>query len=336
MRSNEPHKHFRPAHNGLKGVGMRNGGHTKGVSAALSSAVFLGLVPIFGKLAMGFQFSPFAVIAIRTTAAALLMLLLMATRMRSYFYIYPVGLIGCLLAGLINGLGSILYYSALNRLDAGIGHILYSFYPLFVALWLILDRQSITRLTGFRLALTVPAVILLIIPSQKSVDLVGAMMMIGAAILYALHMLINQRILYEVPAQTVTLYTLLSMAVTVDLAFLVSGSGFPALSAHWWPVLAMALITFFSRLTLFMGIKHLGGLQTALLGLADLFVTVILAQAWLGERFSTLQWIGAVLLMISLFLVSFDKITPQKRNTTGWLAWLNPPKISPTDIHWNS
>ena len=50
----------------------------------------------------------------------------------------------------------------------------------------------------------------------------------------------------------------------------------------------MALITFFSRLTLFMGIKHLGGLQTALLGLAELFVTVILAQVWLGEHLSIL------------------------------------------------
>src|SRR5512141_2902929 len=93
-------------------------GRKAGISAALSSAVFLGLVPIFGKLAMGFGFSPLAVIAVRTTTAALLTLGSMLTRMRPFFYIYPVGLIGCLLAGLINGLGSILYYTALSRLDA--------------------------------------------------------------------------------------------------------------------------------------------------------------------------------------------------------------------------
>ncbi len=34
-------------------------------------------------------------------------------------------------------------------------------------------------------------------------------MMLGAAALYALHLPINQRVLYEVPAPTVTLYTLL-------------------------------------------------------------------------------------------------------------------------------
>jgi drug/metabolite transporter (DMT)-like permease len=315
---------------------MRFEGHKKGITAALSSAIFLGLVPIFGKLAFGLGFSPLAVIAIRTTIAALLTLVLMMTRMRPLLYIYPVGLIGCLLAGFVNGLGSILYYTALSRLDAGVGHMLYSFYPLFVALWLLLDRQSLTRLTVFRLVLTIPAIFLLILPGQKTVDLLGALMMLGSAILYALHMLINQRILYEVPAPTVTLYTLLAMAVTVDIAFITTDSTIPQFSAIWWPVLGMALITFFSRLTLFLGIKHLGTMQTALLGLAELIVTVVLAQVWLGEHLALPQWAGAGLLILSLILVGFDKITPQKRNTTGWLAWLNPPKIAPGDVPWSS
>ncbi len=318
----------------MKNMGFE--GRKKGIAAALSSAVFLGVVPIFGKLAFSFGFSPFAVIAIRTTIAALLMLLTMLIQMRAFFYIYPVGLIGCLLAGFVNGLGSILYYTALNRLDAGVGHMLYSFYPLFVALWLLLDRQSITRLTILRLAITIPAVFLLILPGGKPVDMPGALMMLGSAILYALHMLINQRILFDVPAQTVTLYTLLSMAVTVDIAFAIADRSLPALTIAWWPVLAMAAITFFSRLTLFLGIKHLGGLQTALLGLAELIVTVALAQVWLGEHLSLYQWIGAFLLILSLILVGFDKITPQKRNTAGLLAWLNPPQISPGDVPWHS
>lgn len=308
---------------------------SKGITAALSSALFLGMVPVFGKLAMSMGFSPFAVIAVRTTVAALLILILMLIRMRSFIYIYPVGLIGCLLAGMINGLGSILYYNALGRLDAGVGHMLYSFYPLFLALWLLMDRQPITRLTILRLAIALPAVSLLVLTGHETVDLLGALMMIGSATLYALHMLINQRILYEAPAPTVTLYTLLAMAVTVDLAFLTANAALPELSLNWWPALLMALITFFSRLSLFMGIKHLGGLQTSLLGLAELIVTLAMAHLWLGEKLTAAQWTGALLLMVSLILVGFDKITPQKRITTGWLGWLNPPKI-PADIKWRS
>jgi drug/metabolite transporter (DMT)-like permease len=285
---------------------------------------------------MRLGFSPFSVIAVRTSLAALLVLLLMAFKMRRFFYIYPFGLVGCLLAGFINGLGSILYYSALSRIDAGVGHMLYSLYPLFVALWLLLDRQMITRLTIFRLALTLPAVFLLVFPTQKTVDHTGALMMLGSAVLYALHMIINQRILYEAPAPTVTLYTLLAMAFTVDAAMLISGQKFPALAVPWWPVLAMALITFFSRITLFVGIKHLGGLQTALLGLAELIVTVFLAQIWLGEHLSSLQWVGAGMLTITLILVGFEQPPAHKRSSTGLLAWLNPPKISQADFPWNS
>jgi drug/metabolite transporter (DMT)-like permease len=303
---------------------MNQDTRTKGIHAALASALFLGVVPIFGKLALGLGFSPLAVISIRTSAAALFMLILMSVQMRAYFTIYPVGLVGCLLAGFINGLGSVLYYSALARLDAGVGHMLYSFYPFFVAFWLFLDRQPPTRLTLLRLSISIPAVVLLILPGKTAIDPLGAVMMLGSALLYALHMLINQRILYEAPAPTVTLYTLLSMAATVDLAFLFGNRLVPRISLVWWPVMAMAGITFFSRLALFMGIKHLGGMQTALLGLAEVIVTLFLAQVWLGEHLLITQWIGAAFLSLSLILVGLDKSTTQKRASTGWLAWLNP------------
>ncbi len=315
---------------------MAIAGQRKGIVAALSSAVFLGVVPIFGKVAINSGFSPLSVIVLRTGIAALLMLVVMAIAMRQYFYIFSVGLIGCLLAGFVNGVGSVLYYSALARLDASIGHLLYSFYPIFVALWLLLDRQTITRLTIFRLILSVPAVILLVYTGDRAVDPIGALMMLGSAILYALHLIINQRVLYEVPAQTVTLYTLLGMAVTVLLAYLLLDRQIPSGNVAWWAAISMALITFFSRFTLFLGIKHLGGLQTALLGLGEILITVMLAVFMLGESLNLTQVLGGILLAVSLILVAFDRIPPHKRYNTGILSWLTPSKIpSAPDLNWH-
>ncbi len=193
---------------------------TAGILAAFSSAIFLGLAPVFGKLAITLGFTPFAVVALRTGFAAGLLLLAIAVFYPKYLYIFPVALAGCAMAGVINGFGSLLYYLALQRLDASVGQLLYSLYPFFVALWLILDHQPPSRLTLFRVGLASIAVLLLTNLSNSSVDLIGMLMMTGAAVLYAMHLPINQRVLYEVPAPTVALYTLLAMSAVVIPAYL--------------------------------------------------------------------------------------------------------------------
>jgi drug/metabolite transporter (DMT)-like permease len=305
---------------------------TKGIIASISSALFLGLTPIFGKQSILLGFTPLAVVAIRSTIAALLLLFFLLIFKRSFFYIYPLGLAGCIAAGLVNGVGSILYYSALARLDASIGQLLYSFYPLFVAFILLVDRQSVSRITLLRLVISLPGVYLLIANSQTTIDWMGALMMLGASFLYAFHLIINQRVLVDVPAPTVTLYTLIAMAFTVTVAFLLFHPLLPETGTPWWPLLALALITFFARLTLFLGVKHLGGLQTSLLGMGELLVTIILAQIFFRERLTMDQWIGALLISLNLLLVAYDKPSSGKRYSKGLLRWINPPEVSTTDF----
>ena len=303
--------------------------HNKGIFAALSSAFFLGLTPVFGKLAINFGFSPLAVVAFRTAMAAGLILLVIALFYRSYLYIFPVGLVGCVLAGLINGFGSILYYIALNQLSASVGQMLYSLYPFFVAIWLILDGQSLSPLSFFRIGLATVAVLLLTAIPSHGADLIGTLLMLGAAALYALHLPINQRVLYEVPAPTVTLYTLLAMSAVVVPAYLFFDRQWPSGNMPWWPVFGLTLVTLLSRLALFFGIKHIGGMQTALLGLAELLIAIFFSYIWLHENLLWIQWLGAVGLAISLLLVKFENPRPHyQHGKNGWFSWIRPPEIS--------
>jgi drug/metabolite transporter (DMT)-like permease len=305
---------------------------TAGILAAFSSAIFLGLAPVFGKLAITLGFTPFAVVALRTGFAAGILLLVISLFYRQYLYIFPVGLAGCGLAGAINGLGSLLYYLALQRLDASIGQLLYSLYPFFVALWLILDRQPPSRLTLFRVGLATIAVLLLTSIPKTSVDMIGVLMMLGAAILYAMHLPINQRVLYEVPAPTVALYTLLSMSAIVIPAYLIFDRAWPLNNVPWLPVAGLTFVTIFSRIALFLGVKKIGGMQTALLGLAELLIAILFSHILLGENLSLLQWLGAVGLGGSLILVMFeDSSAPIYSGRTGWLSWIRAPGL-PKDI----
>ncbi len=300
-----------------------------GVRAALLSAVFLGLAPVFGKQAIILNFSPLAVVGFRTLSAALLLLLIVAIFRRQYLYIYPAGLIGCGLAGLFNGLGSILYYSALGHINASIGQLLYSLYPLFIAIIMIFDSQPPSRFTIFRIFLATIAVIFLTYTSSGTVDIIGVVEMLLASVLYALHLPINQRVLYDIPAPTVTLYTLIAMSLVVFPAFLLFDRSIPT-NATWWPVFGLTLVTFLSRLLLFLGVKHLGGLQTALLGLLELLVTIGLSILWLQETLTQTQWVGAGILIASTLLVYFEKPTGERKpHRGGWLSWLTPPGIPP-------
>ena len=303
-----------------------------GILAAFSSAVFLGLAPVFGKLAILEGFTPLAVVALRTGFAAAILLLVVSLFYRQYLYIFPVGLVGCMLAGTINGLGSLLYYLALDKLDARLGQLLYSLYPFFVALWLILDHQPPSRLTFFRIGLAMIAVLLLTSVPGRSIDVPGVLMMIGAAILYAMHLPINQRVLYEVPAPTVALYTLLSMSAVVIPAYLLFDRAWPVSNIPWLPVAGLTFVTVFSRIALFLGVKKIGGMQTALLGLAELLIAIFFSHIWLGENLSPLQWLGALGLTISLILVMYENpATPTHSGKTGWLSWIRAPGL-PKDI----
>ena len=292
----------------LPGAAIFVASRTHGISAALLSAFFLGMAPVFGKQAILLGIPPLLVVALRTFFAALLLLAVIVIFRRRYLFIYPAGLLGCFVAGWTNGLGSLFYYSALARIDAGIGHLLYSLYPIFLLLWLALDRQIPGKLTLVRIGLAIPAVYLLTQAGQGNIDLVGVLQMLAASALYALHIPINQRVLFDMPAPTVTLYTLLAMSSIVVPAYLLSGAPpLPSQPGILYPVVGLTLVTFLSRLTLFQGVKHLGSMQTALLGLSEMLVAVSFSVIWLGERLSGAQWLGAGVLILSMLLVLRDK-----------------------------
>jgi drug/metabolite transporter (DMT)-like permease len=306
----------------------KKGGQIKGIEAALASAIFLGLAPVFGKQAITLGFSPLAVVAFRTSLAAGLLLIIVAIFRRPFLFIYPAGLLGCALAGILNGIGSLFYYFALERLSVSMGQLLYSLYPLFLVIWLVIDHQPPSRLTYLRIIFSLLGITLLTLTSSVKVDWIGVMLMLGASIMYAIHLPINQRVLYDIPAPTVTLYTLLAMSLVVVPAYLLFDRHLPAVGTPWMPIFALSLVTFFSRLMLFMGIKNLGGLQTALLGLSELFVSITISHFWLRESLNLIQWIGAALLGVSLLLIAFEKIQSEKSRARGLLSWLRPPDVS--------
>jgi drug/metabolite transporter (DMT)-like permease len=95
------------------------------------------------------------------------------------------------------------------------------------------------------------------------------------------------------------------MAAVVTIARLATWMPWTPISLQGWTaILLLALIpTAMARLLVFAGLRRLGGIQTSLLGVAELLVALLLAYLLLGERLSLWQWIGGGLLVTSVLLI---------------------------------
>lgn len=298
-------------------MGKTNSKRTIGLIAALLTPIFMGMAPIFGKLSIRSGIDPYTLSAMRTCLAALMMWIVYGLFFRQHTYIFTAGLLGTLVVGAVNGLGSLLYYNGLLLLDdASLAQLLNMLYVIFAMLLTRFYGQHISKLSLLRAGLALVAVYLLTKgdvdgAQQAKVHWVGVGLMLGGAFMYALHVVLSQRVMYEMPAPTMTLYALTWMGLTVLIARLVAGFSYdlrwtPVAPHGWWFILGLTAVTALSRVTLFSGVRNLGGLQTILLNVAEIGVTLLVAFTWLGERMTVLQWFGVLVLLGSVALSRWD------------------------------
>lgn len=271
--------------------------------AALLSPFFLGMAPVFGKLALTGGSDPFTVAAIRTALAAGMLWLFYFTFWREFIYIYPAGLLGCAVVGTVNGIGSLMYYNGLSRLDASMSQLLNGMYLVFVVLLLRLGGQTLSWRTGVRVMLALVGLIFITGGVRGELDWLGVGLMLGNALLFAGTVILSQRILWEMPARTVTLYVITVMAVIVVMARVAYDIRWlPQQANAMWAILALAATTVFSRLTLFAGVKKLGSLQATLLAITELAVAVGLSFVFLDESLTVIQWLGVGAFIMSVLV----------------------------------
>ena len=282
-----------------------------GLVWALLSPVFLGTVPILAKLAYATGANVLTVVTFRTLFAASIMWIATGLFARKYIRSSLPAIISSLVAGGINGVGSIFFYASLTRIDASVGQLINITYLIFVTIFLRLAGQSISWLTMLRTGITIFAIYLLTQGGLGPADWIGVGMMLVAAISYAIQLVFSQRILLDIPAQTMTLYAITAMAGVVSIAWIFQPTSLATVnSAGWNAILLMGLATALARLTLFLGVKSLGSIQTALLGVFEVIVTIGIAAVLLHERLTFIQWTGAAILVIGILLVRYERNVP--------------------------
>lgn len=283
-------------------------GRWRGVRNTALSSFFLGWAPILGKMAYGLGITPFSLAAFRTLVAVLLLWAwYLLVRRQWLTWLGWKELVGCVAIGAVNGIGSLLYYSGLSRLDASLASFLNTLYILWVVLFLAASGQPVGRLTLIRMALAIGGVYLLTGGGKGEPNWLGAMLMVASAATFGWHLVMGQWLLADVPSQAATPYILTAMAATVGLARFLQGRPVEVIPAAGWGVIfALGATTAISRLLMFAGLRRLGGIETALISLLELLVSLGLAFLLLGERMSFFQWVGGGVLVSGVLLGAWE------------------------------
>lgn len=303
-----------------------------GTVAALMTPVFLGMNPVFGKIAYQHGADPFTVAAVRTVVAVVVLWIVYYILWRPYLFIYPAGLMSCIAIGVVNGVGSLMYYNGLQMLDASIAQLLNGMYLVFVVILTRLGGQKIGPKTAFRVLVSLLGVLFITGGIQGEVNWLGIGLMLGNALLFAGTIVMSQRALYDMPARTVTFYVLATMAVVVAMArigynlpLFPKGEGGATVTAGW-AIFGLALTTAISRLLMFVGVKGLGSLQTTMLAVLEIAASITMAHLFLNESLALVQWWGVAILGISL-LMPTERLTPEHTSPTSYVPLMVKTRI---------
>ncbi len=279
-----------------------------GVAVTLSSALLLGWAPILGKMAYSAGVDPYTLVALRTVLAAAFLWVFYLVWWRGWIRIGWRDLLGCIGIGAVNGIGSLFYYTGLQRLDASLVSLLNALYPIWVFFFLSASGHEVSRLAVARLALSLVGLYFITSTGPRRPDSLGVMLMLASAATYGWHLVLGQWVLADVGSRTVTLYVLTTMAAVVGVARLAGGMPWEPMSAAGWEaIVGLGVITALSRLAMFAGLRRLGGIQMALLGVTELLTTLLVAGGVLHERLTLAQGVGAAIIVVSVLLVRREK-----------------------------
>lgn len=301
IQTNEPGVETLP-HSALRGA-LWAPHSVAGWMLALSASLSFSFAAPIARGAITAGMEPTTLVTLRLALATLLMAITVAIMGSGRLRMDRRGLLVALTAGVLNGLGMLLFFWALARVDASVASMVISLIPLVVLSLLALRGERFTHRHTLRLALGLGGVYLLVGPGGQ-VDSLGIGLLVIAIFCFSAHMSLLQWYLRPYEALAVTFYISAAMTAVVATAWLVQGAPWQNPSMGGWLAVAGLVIvsTYLSRLLMVAAINQIGSGQMALLSPLETLLTIIWAMLFLGERLSPLQWAGGALVLASALL----------------------------------
>lgn len=211
-------------------------------------------------------------------------------------------------------LASLLDFTGLKYISAGLERLILFLYPTFVVLLsALLYRRRITRVRIVALLLSYTGILLVYAgePLADSPDIVkGALFVLASGTVFALYLIGSGHIIPRFGSRRFTAYSM-SIASVATLAHFLAFHPVAELFVSADILgLAVALAVFSTLMPAFLinaGIRRIGADQTAIITSIGPVVTVALAYAILGESLGPSRAAGATLVLLGVMLVGLSK-----------------------------
>lgn len=287
--------------------------------ALLSAALFATSGP-FGKALLDAGWSPGAAVTVRITTAGLLLLVPSVVALRGRWDLLRANAGTVALYGVLAVAGcQLFYFNAVRTLSVGVALLLEYLGLVFVVGWnWYRDRRPPSRRTLVGVALAVAGLVLVLdVVGDASVDLVGALWGIGAAVGLAAFFVLSANDSSGLPPITMAGGGMLVGAVVLALAaatgilpfewarddVVLAGSTQP-----WWvPVAGISVLAgACSYATGIAAARRLGSKLAAFVGLTEVLFAVALSWLLLDQTLAPVQLAGGVLILAGVAAVRAD------------------------------
>jgi drug/metabolite transporter (DMT)-like permease len=284
-----------------------------GTLLCVGSAAAFGAMAVLGKLAYENGATVGTLLAVRFTLAAVLFWALVFARGGAAAELRSLARRD---AAIALGLGAVGYaaqagffFSALERIDASLLSLLLYTFPAMVAVTaIVLGRERADAIRFGALALASVGLVLVLVNAQPgALDTVGAVLALGAAVVYTTYILVSQGVAGRIGPTLLSALVCSGAAVTLSAGSALLGDLRPGeVSAAGWGWLGgIALVSTVAAVSLFFaGLKRVGPTTASILSTVEPVVTVVLAFLVFGELLGALQLLGGALVIAAVLVLA--------------------------------
>lgn len=285
-----------------------------GYPAGIITGITYGLNPLFGMPLMQAGASVHSILFFRYIIAVAILGGYLLCKKES-FRLQPKQMLFMIILGVLYTLSSLFLFEAYKYIPSGLATTLIFLYPVLVAIIMVFRRVIPSLPVWISIAVTfIGVVIMTRSDSSQSLNILGVLLSLGSALVYALFIVIvNQsKTISTISSSMLTFYSLLVgsviffvSAMAGDTALLTGING----TSAWMNLIGLAILpTIISTSTLAIASRNIGATKASVLGVFEPITAILVGTVVFGETLTTNIIVGIILSVVAVtFMIATTK-----------------------------